>query len=151
MTLAELVASAGSLPPEAASVVEAGSAGEPVTGVSHDSRAVSRGAVFVAIPGQRVDGATFAAEAIRRGAIAIVAESERPEGIDVPWLHVASARRALADLAAAFYAHPSRRLSVVGVMRTRVMRPDSFYASSTGRWFFRNSDTNSSWNPHLTL
>lgn len=119
MTLGELVAAVGSLAPDALARVEAaGRASEPVTGIVHDSRAVAKGAVFVAIPGQQVDGATFAAEAVRRGAAAVVAESAAPDDIGVPWLVAPSARRALADLAAAFHGHPSRSLSVVGVTGT---------------------------------
>jgi UDP-N-acetylmuramoyl-L-alanyl-D-glutamate--2,6-diaminopimelate ligase len=119
LTLGDLVASVDSLAADAArAVAQSGRSAEPVTGVVHDSRAVARGSVFVAIPGQRVDGASFAADAVRRGALAIVAESTAPEGIDVPWLTAGSARRALADLAGAFHGHPSRRLTVVGVTGT---------------------------------
>ena len=119
MTLAELVGSVASLAPEAAALVAGSGRGDvTVTGVSHDSRAVARGAIFVAVPGHRVDGAAFAADAIRRGAVAIVAQSAPPPVTDVPWLPTADARRALADLAAAFHGHPSRRLAVVGVTGT---------------------------------
>lgn len=119
MTLGELVAAVDSLATDAAATVaESGRSADHVTGVVHDSRAVARGAVFVAVPGQRVDGASFASEAVRRGALAIVAESPAPEGIGVPWLTTERARRALADLAGAFHDHPSRRLTVVGVTGT---------------------------------
>ena len=60
-----------------------------MAGVVHDSRAVSRGAVFVAIPGRRADGAAFAADAIGRGAIAVVSESPAPSDVRVPWIRPA--------------------------------------------------------------
>jgi len=119
VTLAELVASAPALAPEAGQLVgDAGCADARVGAVSRDSRAVSGGTVFVAVPGHRVDGATFAAEAVARGALAVVAESPRPADISVPWLPTANARLALAELAAAFHGHPSRTMTVVGVTGT---------------------------------
>jgi UDP-N-acetylmuramoyl-L-alanyl-D-glutamate--2,6-diaminopimelate ligase len=119
MTLAELVGAVRSLAPEAGHLVAvAGSADVVVSAVSNDSRAVSRGAVFVAVPGHRLDGATFAADAIKRGAVAVVSEAPAPDGVAVPWLPTTSARRALAELAAALHGHPSRRLTVVGVTGT---------------------------------
>ena len=119
MTLAQLVAAARTLAPDARSLVD-GSANRqaPVTAVVHDSRAASAGAVFVAIRGQRRDGAEFASQAISRGAAAVVAEIPPPPGVAVPWIRTSDARLALAELAAIFYDHPSERLTVVGVTGT---------------------------------
>jgi UDP-N-acetylmuramoyl-L-alanyl-D-glutamate--2,6-diaminopimelate ligase len=119
VTLGAVVAAARTLAPGAAALVEsAGRAEANVTGVSHDSRAVSRGAIFVAIRGLRSDGATFAAEAIKRGALAVVSESPAPEGVAVPWLPTSDARLALADLAAIVHGRPSEDLTLVGVTGT---------------------------------
>jgi UDP-N-acetylmuramoyl-L-alanyl-D-glutamate--2,6-diaminopimelate ligase len=93
----------------------------PVTGVTHDSRLVAPGVVFVAIHGQRADGNSFVPAAITSGAAAIVSEQPAPAGLDlggVPWLVTPSARRSLAELAAAYYEHPSEALTVVGVTGT---------------------------------
>ena len=87
MTLSELVSAARTLAPDARSRVEqAGRSALQVTGVTHDSRAVTAGTVFVAVRGQRADGASFAAEAVRRGAAAVIAETAEPPGLTVPWL-----------------------------------------------------------------
>ena len=120
MTLASLVAAARSLDADSSVRVEqAGASAVVVASVTHDSRAVAPGAVFVAIPGQRSDGADFAIDAVRRGAIAVVAEIERPASApEVCWLRAPSARRSLADLAATLYAHPSEKLLVAGVTGT---------------------------------
>ena len=119
MTLDALVASARLLSPGAPQrIADAGRAGAAVTGITHDSRAVTPGTVFVAIRGQRADGVAFAADAIRRGALAIVAESPAAATGGVPWLATTDARLALAELAAIFYGHPSERLTVVGVTGT---------------------------------
>jgi UDP-N-acetylmuramoyl-L-alanyl-D-glutamate--2,6-diaminopimelate ligase len=119
LTLDALVGASRMLAPGARQrVADAGRGATAVTGVTHDSRAVGPGTVFVAIRGQRADGATFAAEAIKRGALAIVSESPVPASVEVPWLGTTDARLALAELAAIFFSHPSERLTVVGVTGT---------------------------------
>ena len=45
-----------------------------VAGISYDSRRVTPGMVFVAIPGQKTDGHDFISTAIDRGATAIICE-----------------------------------------------------------------------------
>jgi UDP-N-acetylmuramoyl-L-alanyl-D-glutamate--2,6-diaminopimelate ligase len=119
MTLGALVAAARTLAPDARAQVDAAGRQETrVTGVAHDSRGVSPGAVFVAIRGQRTDGATFAASAAARGAVAVVAEGPGPAPPGALWLRTADARLALAELAALYYERPSERLTVVGVTGT---------------------------------
>jgi UDP-N-acetylmuramoyl-L-alanyl-D-glutamate--2,6-diaminopimelate ligase len=119
MTVRELLRAAAAVPQFA---TVAGSAGYALdgtcTGVTHDSRQVSDGGVFVALRGQKADGAEFAPQAIAGGAAAVVAE--RPAQIDlgVPWIVVPDARHALAHLAAAYYEHPSRSMRVVGITGT---------------------------------
>jgi UDP-N-acetylmuramoyl-L-alanyl-D-glutamate--2,6-diaminopimelate ligase len=119
MTVAALVASAPALAADVRSIVEhAGVAAVPVTAIAHDSRAVTPGSVFVAVPGHRADGAAFAAQALAQGAVAVVAESPAPEDIRAPWLRTSNARLALAELSAAFYERPSEALTVIGVTGT---------------------------------
>ncbi len=119
MTLGTLVASARSLSPGARQrAADSGVDASTVTGVTHDSRAVAPGTVFVAIRGQRADGTAFAAEAVKRGALAVVAESSPGATGAVPWLATTDARLALAELAAIFHGRPSERLTVVGVTGT---------------------------------
>lgn len=119
MTLGDLVASVRVLAPDAsARVAASGCADVVVSSVTHDSRAVSRDAVFVAVPGLRSNGLAFAADAAARGAVAVVAEGPAPEGLAVAWLTTTDARLALAELAAAFHHHPSDHLTVAGVTGT---------------------------------
>jgi UDP-N-acetylmuramoyl-L-alanyl-D-glutamate--2,6-diaminopimelate ligase len=119
MTLGDLVARMRTLAPDAAArVAQAGRRDLIVQDVTHDSRGVSPGVVFVAIRGQRLDGVAFAAAAADRGAAAIVAETPAPAGIPVPWLTTPDARLALAELSAVVHGHPSHELTVVGVTGT---------------------------------
>lgn len=90
----------------------------PITGIAFDSRAVQPGQLFVAVPGFKLDGRAFAQQAAERGAAAIASEPPVPAKAGLARIEVAQARAALADLAAAFYRHPSRELTLVGVTGT---------------------------------
>jgi len=87
-----------------------------VRGIAYDSRKAQPGTVFVAVPGFHRDGHDFARDAVARGAVAIVAE--RPLDVSVPVAVVPDVRAALADLAAEFFDHPTRRLRLVAVTGT---------------------------------
>ncbi|MDQ6671752.1 MAG: UDP-N-acetylmuramoyl-L-alanyl-D-glutamate--2,6-diaminopimelate ligase [Chloroflexota bacterium] len=91
-----------------------------VGGITQDTRRLQPGDLFVAIPGLQRDGLEFVGQALAAGATAIVAEQHegRPAALGVPFIVVPNGRRALADLAAAFYGHPSKHLAVVGVTGT---------------------------------
>ena len=90
-----------------------------VTGVAYDSRKVEAGELFVAIPGFKQDGRRFAADALGRGAAAVVAEGGDPlPGSPTARIVVPSSREALARLADAYFGHPSRRLTMVGITGT---------------------------------
>jgi UDP-N-acetylmuramoyl-L-alanyl-D-glutamate--2,6-diaminopimelate ligase len=107
----------------AAGVDPAFAASEPaveITSVDADSRAVTPGSLFVAIPGLRSDGHRFIGDAVARGAVAVIAERVPEPAINpsIPVAIVADTRVALSRLASAFYDHPSRDLCVVGVTGT---------------------------------
>jgi UDP-N-acetylmuramoyl-L-alanyl-D-glutamate--2,6-diaminopimelate ligase len=99
-------------------------------GVTFDSRQVGEGWIFVALRGLKADGTEFVPQAVERGAAAIVAERGPETGVDVPWVVVADARYALAILAAEFYAHPSRRMQVVGITGTNGKTTTSYVLSA---------------------
>ena len=93
-------------------------ASREVTGIAYDSRAVTAGAVFVALRGAQRDGTEYAAQAIRNGAVAIVADRAADADAGVPWIVADQGRVALAALAATFYRHPSDEFLLVGVTGT---------------------------------
>ena len=84
--------------------------------VVHDSRAVTPGALFCCVPGGRSDGHDHAPAAVGAGAVALLVE--RALDLPVPQIRVPDSRAAMASVAAAFFGHPSRSLSVVGVTGT---------------------------------
>jgi UDP-N-acetylmuramoyl-L-alanyl-D-glutamate--2,6-diaminopimelate ligase len=87
-----------------------------VRDVVYDSREVTSGALFAALPGADFDGHDFARQAIERGASALLVE--RPVPLDVPQLVARDSRRALANVAAAFFGNPAEKLGVIGVTGT---------------------------------
>ncbi|MCS7081956.1 MAG: UDP-N-acetylmuramoyl-L-alanyl-D-glutamate--2,6-diaminopimelate ligase [Bacteroidetes bacterium] len=92
---------------------------QEVRDLVYDSRRVRPGSVFVALRGTQLDGHRFVEAAIRQGAVAVVVEvlpEARAPG--VAYIQVPHTRRALAQLAAAYYGHPERRLRLVGVTGT---------------------------------
>lgn len=117
MTVADVLDTLREITVDRSAVADAEGAGT-VTSITYDSRRVVGGAVFVALRGLKADGADFVPQAAARGARLIVAEVPRPPDARTPWLTVGDARLALALLADAFYAHPSRRMQVIGVTGT---------------------------------
>lgn len=100
-----------------------------VMGIAADSRLVEPGFIFVAINGNKQDGHDYIRVAIARGAVAVVAERVTPgllEGLSVPVIKVRSGRRALADLACAFYGFPTRRMKMIGVTGTNGKTTSTF-------------------------
>ena len=95
-----------------------GSLDREVSGITYDSRRVTPGMVFVAIPGGRVDGHQFINTAIDRGAAAIICAQNGFSSQRATKIKVLDTREALARAAAAFYEQPSTKLKVIGVTGT---------------------------------
>jgi UDP-N-acetylmuramoyl-L-alanyl-D-glutamate--2,6-diaminopimelate ligase len=94
----------------------AGARAVEIADLAHDTRAVTKGALYFCVPGARVDGHDLAWEAIERGAVALVVE--HPLDVDVPQLVVPSSREAMAVAADTFFGEPTRHLEVAGVTGT---------------------------------
>ena len=83
---------------------------------THDSRLVTTGGIFVAIPGRIADGATFIASAAERGAVAVLCEQQIASS--VPLIVIRDARAALAAAAAWWEGDPAEGLIAIGVTGT---------------------------------
>lgn len=92
-----------------------------VTEVVYDSRKVTRGCLFICIPGANADGHDFAAQAAENGASALVVqrEVELPETAEVTVIRVEDTRYAMAFISAAYFGHPAKRLKVIGITGTK--------------------------------
>jgi len=100
-----------------------GDASTVVHSVAHDSRAVGPGSLFVAVPGFKSDGHAFLGPAVAAGAGALLVQEDHvaslPELPDsVALIAAPSSRLALSAVAAWFYGHPSREMTVIGVTGT---------------------------------
>ena len=116
-TLGELIARVSPQYSTSLSMQVEGAVNARITDVTFDSRAVRRGSIFCCVRGARHDGHQFAKQAVSDGAVAVVAD-HRLDAVDVPQILTNDTRRAMGHLAAAFYNHPSRILTVVGVTGT---------------------------------
>ncbi len=89
-----------------------------VRALAYDSRRVTPGTVYFAVPGDHADGHDFVGGAVEAGAIGVVVERELPD-VDVPQLVVDRSRRALADAAHEWFGRPSDHLQrIIGVTGT---------------------------------
>ena len=119
--LAELLAEAGAVAAGADPRGPQRSDQPLVTGITHDSRQVRPGDLYMALPGAVTHGARFVAAAIGLGAVAVVTDRAGSElcgrGL-VPTVVVDDPRALMGELAAAVYGHPARDLLMLGVTGT---------------------------------
>ncbi len=97
-------------------LISAPEPGPDPTGVGVDSRTIRPGMLYVAVRGSQSDGHRFVADAIGRGASSVIVE--RPQNSAVAEIVVQDSRRAAHVLGAAWYGHPGRCLTLVGVTGT---------------------------------
>ena len=89
-----------------------------ISDVTHDSRQVKKGTLFVAIQGLTMDGHRFVEDVMRRNAAGVISELDPPNGFQGVWLKVKNARKALAQSAAIIQGNPSEELKLVGITGT---------------------------------
>lgn len=90
-----------------------------ISGLSHDSRKIRPGWLFVAMAGENSDGHDFIAQAIHAGASAVIAEKQRAERFEpVPWIRVPDSRSALGPVAALLNGRPTTKMVLVGITGT---------------------------------
>ena len=107
---AELAALLGSL------VIETTVGTTPISGITHDSRAIRPGDLYAALPGAQAHGADFAAAAAGAGAVAML--TDRPGPHPLPAIVVEKPRQVLGKVASWVYGDPSRDLDVIGITGT---------------------------------
>lgn len=105
----------GARKPEAVS-----SSGDPeVSGITCDSTRVKPGFIFFAVRGQTRDGNQYVQDAIDRGAVAVISDRPANFGRDaIVYIRVRDVALNLAEIACAFYGHPSRKLKMIGITGT---------------------------------
>ena len=89
-----------------------------VSGLNIHSDNIVPGDVFIAVPGFNTDGHNFVSDAIQRGASAVISNGRDLGQISVPQIKVANPRRAVSHVAAKYYEHPTKNLTVIGITGT---------------------------------
>jgi UDP-N-acetylmuramoyl-L-alanyl-D-glutamate--2,6-diaminopimelate ligase len=95
--------------------------GDPlVTGLAYDSRKVKPGNLYFALKGLHTDGHNYIGQAVKNGASVVVHQDKLDPAVKkgAVFLRVKDSRFAMSPIAAAFYGHPSRRMTVIGVTGT---------------------------------
>jgi len=87
-----------------------------ITAVDYDSRRLETGSLFCCLRGANSDGHQFARQAHEAGATALLVDHR--VDVDASQIIVADTRSAMGWLAASFFDHPSRALTMVGVTGT---------------------------------
>ena len=89
-----------------------------ITNLEYDSRRVTQQTLFCCIVGEKEDGHKYAAQAVQKGATALLVSKELEIEGDVVQIIVEDTRAAMAVLAAEFYDHPSKKMTMIGVTGT---------------------------------
>lgn len=106
-----------------------------IRGVTHDSRDVRPGDVYVALPGARFHGADFTSQVVAAGAVALFTDPDGAERAreafaqdtaEVPILVVPDPRARMGALAARVYGSPADAMTLVGVTGTNGKTTTSF-------------------------
>lgn len=97
-----------------------GSLDTDIEALVYDSRKADKNCLFVCIQGSNADGHDFVEDVSLAGAAAIVVSEdiELPAG-DAVIIKVSDTRYALACISAAYFGHPAKKLSIIGVTGTK--------------------------------
>ncbi len=110
----------GALTGDGLSARGSGDLGTSVTGVTLDSRRVTPGDLYAALPGSRGHGVDYWQQAREAGAVALLTDAAgAARGADAPTLEVPEVRPVLGRLAALVYGEPAEQLRMVGVTGTQ--------------------------------
>lgn len=99
-----------------------------IMGITHDSRKIKDGSLFVCLRGSKSDGHDFAAGVQERGACAIL--SEKVTGSGLLHILVKDTRKILGDIASAIYGQPSASLKMIAVTGTNGKSTTAFMLRS---------------------
>ena len=108
-----------------------------ITGLCSDSRKVQPGNMFAAIKGLMVDGHNYLDQAVAAGCSALLVNHgwQQYVSADNRWsqvsiVEVEDTKTALGNIAANFYDHPDRQLTVIGITGTNGKTTTSFLLES---------------------
>ena len=120
-----------------------------IINITHDSRKVKDGTLFIAISGENNDGHDFIFDAIKKGAVAIIANGRAPVTNLVPIIQVDNPRKTMSKIADNFFEQPSSKLNIIGITGTNgkttttqiidhILKTNNFTSSSLGTLGFNS-------------
>lgn len=94
-----------------------------ISGITHDSRQVQPGDLYVALPGSNHHGIEFIDHVLNSGAVAVATDEVglakiKSSNHEVPTVLIENPRADMASLAARVFDHPEAKLTIVGVTGT---------------------------------
>jgi UDP-N-acetylmuramoyl-L-alanyl-D-glutamate--2,6-diaminopimelate ligase len=107
-----------------------------ITGIQLDSRKVSDGDLFLALPGDVYDGRQFIEQAVANGAAAVIAEAPVAGFVDqisVPLIERMELGQEAGRIASRFFANPSSDMHLVGVTGTNGKTTTTALIAQLGR------------------
>lgn len=107
-----------------------GSMEKEITDVIYDSRKIKKNTVFVCMVGANFDAHKYISEAAKQGAVAVVVQKEVEVTEDITVIRVEDTRHALAHLSAAYFGHPARKLTTIGITGTKGKTTTSYMIQS---------------------
>ncbi len=97
-----------------------------ITGITNDSRKITKGCLFFCICGARSDGHDYALQALEAGAAALVVQKDLDlsayvpaDGVEPAILRVYDSRYAMAFISAAYYGDPASEMKIIGITGTK--------------------------------
>lgn len=89
-----------------------------ISDVIYDTRRLVPQSAFVCIKGAKLDSHTLADEAVAKGAVALIVEDEVEANAEII-IKTADTREALAKMAAAYFHHPAREMTTIGITASK--------------------------------
>ncbi|MBP2639511.1 MAG: murE 2 [Firmicutes bacterium] len=89
-----------------------------ITSITHDSREVVPGTLFVCLTGAKADGHDYIAQARKQGAAAVLVEKPVDDVDGLTVITVKDTRSAMQITAPAFFDYPARKMRLIGVTGT---------------------------------
>ncbi len=105
---------------------------QKITGITHNTKSVEPGDLFVALNGEKNHGANFVAEAKANGAVAVLTDSHGEKLItssDLPIVNIENPRKSLGEISSFVFGNPSHSLKVFGITGTN--------GKTTSAWLMR--------------
>lgn len=113
-----------------------------ITGVTHDSRTVRPGNIYIAVSGANHDGHAFIQDAINLGAAAIVVDREHASlmvDAGFPGWVVPNTRDVMGFVADIVFQHPTQKLHLVGVTGTNGKTSTTYIIAHMGEGLYSST------------